>query len=80
MLYNVISNLKGSITMVGRYRFSQRSFNALLLFGSTRENVVFIDVVLLQPGRSPKVVAFFSATNFSSNIIELLQLLDAIQI
>ena len=33
-----------------------------------------------QSGRSPKVVALFSATNFSSYIIELLQLQDAIQI
>ena len=33
-----------------------------------------------QPGRSPKVVALFSATNFSSYIIELLQLYDTIQI
>ena len=33
-----------------------------------------------QSGRSPKVVALFSATNFSSHVIELLQLHDAIQI
>ena len=33
-----------------------------------------------QSGRSPKVVALFSATNFSSNIIELFQLHDTIQI
>ena len=33
-----------------------------------------------QSGRSPKVVALFSATNFSRYIIELLQLHDAIQI
>ena len=33
-----------------------------------------------QSGRSPKVVALFSATNFSSYIIELLQLRDTIQI
>ena len=33
-----------------------------------------------QSGRSPKVVAFFSATNFSSYIIELFQLHDTIQI
>ena len=33
-----------------------------------------------QSGRSPKVVALFSATNFSSYIIELLQLHDTIQI
>ena len=33
-----------------------------------------------QSGRSPKVVALFSATNFSSFIIELLQPHDAIQI
>ena len=31
-------------------------------------------------GRSPKVVALFTATNFSSNIIELLQLHDTIEI
>ena len=33
-----------------------------------------------QSGRSPKVVALFSATNFSSYIIKLLQLHDKIQI
>ena len=33
-----------------------------------------------QSGRSPKVVALFSATNFSSYIIELLQVHDTIQI
>ena len=33
-----------------------------------------------QSGRSPKLVALFSATNFSSYIIELLQLHDKIQI
>ena len=33
-----------------------------------------------QSSRSPKVVVFFSATNFSSYIIELLQLHDSIQI
>ena len=33
-----------------------------------------------QSGRSPEVVALFSATNFSSYIIELLQLHDTIQI
>ena len=33
-----------------------------------------------QSGRSPKVVALFSSTNFSSNIIESLQLSDTIQI
>ena len=35
---------------------------------------------LYQSGRSPKVVALFSATNFSSYIIEFHQLQDAIQI
>ena len=33
-----------------------------------------------QSGRSPEVVALFSATNFSSYILELLQLSDSIQI
>ena len=33
-----------------------------------------------QSGWSPKVVALFFATNFSSNILELLQLHDTIQI
>ena len=33
-----------------------------------------------QSGRSPKVVALFSATNFSSIIIEFLQLHDTNQI
>ena len=33
-----------------------------------------------QSGKSPKVVALFSATNFSSHIIELFQLHDTIQI
>ena len=37
-------------------------------------------LVSYQSSRSPKVVALFSATNFSNNIIELLQLYDAIQI
>ena len=31
-------------------------------------------------GKSPKAVALFSATNFSSYIIELLQMHDTIQI
>ena len=35
---------------------------------------------IYQSGSSPKVVALFSATNFCSNIIELLQLNDTIQI
>ena len=34
----------------------------------------------IQSGRSPKVVVLFSATNFSSYIMELLQLHDTIQI
>ena len=38
------------------------------------------DGVIQQSGRSPKVVALFSATNFSSYIIKLLQLHDTIQI
>ena len=44
--------------------------------------LAFIDktLPLQQSGRSPKVVALFSATNFSSYIIDLLQLRDAIQI
>ena len=33
-----------------------------------------------QSGRSPKVVALFSATNFSKYILELLQLHDTIKI
>ena len=33
-----------------------------------------------QSGRSPEVVALFSATNFSRNITELFQLYDTIQI
>ena len=37
-------------------------------------------ITTYQSGRSPKVVALFSATNFSSYIIELLQLHDTIQI
>ena len=32
------------------------------------------------PGRSPKIVALFSATNFSCYILELLQLHDTMQI
>ena len=35
---------------------------------------------IYQSGKSPKVVAFFSATNFSSYIIELIQLHDTIKI
>ena len=41
---------------------------------------IWIVALCKQSGRSPKVVALFSATNFSSYIIELLQLQDAIQI
>ena len=37
-------------------------------------------MVGIQLGRSPKVVALFSATKFSSYIIELLHLHDTIQI
>ena len=36
--------------------------------------------VASQSGRSPKAVALFSANNFSSYIVELLQLRDTIQI
>ena len=51
-------------------------------------SALFVSLTLLpgtmmtnqQSGRSPKIVALFSATNFSSYIIELLQLQDAIQI
>ena len=39
-----------------------------------------IEAASNQSGRSPKVVALFSATNFSSYIIELLKLHGAIQI
>ena len=39
-----------------------------------------LNLKLEQSGRSPKVVARFSATNFSSYIIKLLQLHDKIQI
>ena len=45
--------------------------NSLLTGDSRRHN---------QSGRLPKVVAFFSATNFSSYIIELLQVHDTIRI
>ena len=38
------------------------------------------DKPIEQSGRTPKVVAIFSATNFSSYIIELLQLRDTIKI
>ena len=44
------------------------------------EKVSMISKYNDQSGRSPKVVALFSATNFSSYIIELLQLHDTIQI
>ena len=39
-----------------------------------------IPALVQQSGRSPKVVALFSATNLSSNIMKLVQLLDTIQI
>ena len=42
--------------------------------------VGFLSRFFYHSGRSPKVVALFSATNFSSFIIELLQLYDTIQI
>ena len=41
---------------------------------------LYLSRLFHQSGRSPKVVALFSATNFSSYIIELLQLHDTIQI
>ena len=41
---------------------------------------IFYIVSNKQSGRSPKVVALFPATNFSSYIIELFQLHDTIQI
>ena len=50
------------------------------LRGHTCELVWFKLDKAYQSGISPKVVALFSATNFSSNIIELLQLHDTIQI
>ena len=43
-------------------------------------NGFFKAIVCQQSGRSPKVVALFSATNFGSYITELLQLHDTIQI
>ena len=52
-------------------------------FDSTKSNPIVVSIWQKkhqQSGRSPKVVALFSATNFSSNIIELLQLNDTIQI
>ena len=47
---------------------------------SQKQNGQIIQAEVHQSGRSPKVVALFSATNFSSYIIELLQLHDKIQI
>ena len=46
----------------------------LILFMVTKNLWLLMD----QSGRSPKVVALSSATNFSSYIIELLQLHDTI--
>ena len=43
-------------------------------------NIKSVNIQPYQSGRSPKVVALFSATNFSSYIIKLLQLHDKIQI
>ena len=43
-------------------------------------NYTYVSRNSQQSGRSPKVVALFSATNFTSNIWELLQLHDIIQI
>ena len=41
---------------------------------------MFVYKDFIQSGRSLKVVALFSGNNFSSNIIELLQMHDTIQI
>ena len=49
-------------------------------FPSQRPVTRSSDLLYDQSGRSPKVVALFSATNFSSYIIELHQRQDAIQI
>ena len=50
-------------------------------WNNTWNSKVFIlENAFEQSGGSPKVVALFSATNFSSYIIELLQLHDTIQI
>ena len=47
---------------------------------ASTEHVCVYACLYEQSGRSPKVVTLFSATNFSSNIIDLLQLHDANQI
>ena len=43
-------------------------------------NNITVNLDTYQSGRSPKVVALFSASNFSNNIIEWRQLYDTIQI
>ena len=45
-----------------------------------RTYVILHEYRVYQSGRSPKVLALFSATNFSSYIIKLPQLHDKIQI
>ena len=54
--------------------------NELLYNTNVDETLLWNSISTEQSGRSPKVVALFSATNFSSYIIELLQLHDTIQI
>ena len=44
------------------------------------EIIIFEIIDPYQSGRSPKVVALFSATNYSSHIIKFLQLHNVIQI
>ena len=60
--------------LVGRFKSMKESSSHLWNIDTLCSNL------LEQSGRSPKVVALFSAANFSSYIIELLQLHDTIHI
>ena len=54
-------------------------FNYFIIVANVFSCIVAQQNLDTQSGRSLKVVALFSATNFSSYIIELLQLHDTIQ-
>ena len=75
---------KRTFSTAGELLLKQSSFsemeNSLLLVGLEPTTSWLHAAYSEQSGRSPKVVAHFSATNFSSYTIELLQLYGRIQI
>ena len=69
-------NHKRTCNAVNMYPKNMHTILVLLCFNVVKNS----HFVHNQSSRSPKIVALFSATNFSSYIIELLQLHDTIQI